>query len=611
MIASLHPLILRFLLPFGAPITLVIAGVLLYGDQLAGPFFFDDESSIVANPHIRQLWPPTWAEPQAPGLMPINSRPLTSLSLACNYALAGLDPRGYRAFNLAIHILVALALYALLYLSATRMASSQAHLAALGGSLLWLIHPLTSQCVHYATQRSEALMALFYLLTIYCVGRAALGHSNWWKPAAIASCILGMLSKEVMLTAPIAAWLYDRCFCSGGWGTALRRNPWLYVGLAVTWLIPLKFLSANPHGMNAALIDPLSWSNYGLNQLVVVGGYLSKAVWPQSLTIDYGPARLVAWSDIWPQAMVLLLLLAFATLALWKWPKVGFALAVFFIVLAPTSSIVPINNEVGAERRAYLPLAALAGLVALGGHYWLSAQSRRWRQALLVVFFAWMVWLAAATRARSRDFAHLVTLWETAVRAVPDNPRAHAQLADALVAEGRFAESIYHYKRALSEWPQLGLAHRGLAAALAELGRSEEAADHYARAIEYMPGFAPIHLELARQLDLCGRRDDALIHYKKAVELAPHHTETRGQLANALLERKRFTEALAQYREALRLDETIAQIHNNIGICLGEMRRYTEAIAHFQRALELDNSHAEARHNLRAALYLQGEIDRP
>lgn len=610
MIAPLRLLIQRFLLPFGAPVALVIAGILLYGDQLAGPFFFDDESSIVANPHIRQLWPPTWAEPQTPGLMPINSRPLTSLSLACNYALAELDPHGYHAFNLAIHILVALALYALLYLSAIQMASPQAHSAAFLGSLLWLIHPLTSQCVHYATQRSESLMALFYLLTIYGVGRAALGHSRWWKSAALISCTLGMLSKEVMLTAPVAALLYDRCFCSGGWGAALRRNSWLYVGLAATWLIPLKFLSTNPHGMHADLIDPLSWSNYGLNQFAVVWGYLSKAVWPQSLTIDYGPARSVAWGDIWTQATALLLLLAFAALALWKWPKVGFALAVFFVVLAPTSSIVPINNEVGAERRAYLPLAALAGLVALGGHYWLSAQGRIWRRAVLVAFCAWMVWLAATTRARSHDFASLVTLWETAVGAVPNNPRAHAQLADALAAEGRFAESIHHYKQALSEWPELGLAHRGLAAALAELGRSEEAADHYARAIEYMPGFAAIHLELARQLDLCERRDAALIHYKKAVELAPQHAKMRGELANALLERKDFTEALAQYGEALRLDETIAQVHNNIGICLGAMRRYEEAIAHFQRALELDHSHAEARHNLRAALFYKVETDR-
>ena len=46
-------------------VVLVLLGVLVYGNSLAGQFIFDDLVSIVWNPHLRQLWPPT-APPQSP-----------------------------------------------------------------------------------------------------------------------------------------------------------------------------------------------------------------------------------------------------------------------------------------------------------------------------------------------------------------------------------------------------------------------------------------------------------------------------------------------------------------------------------------------------------------
>ena len=64
-----------------------------------------------------------------------------------------------------------------------------------------------------------------------------------------------------------------------------------------------------------------------------------------------------------PQAILVVTLGIVTIIALVRWPKPGFLLAWFFLTLAPTSTIVPIATEVGAERRMYLPLM---GLVVLG-----------------------------------------------------------------------------------------------------------------------------------------------------------------------------------------------------------------------------------------------------
>src|SRR5215510_9409153 len=69
-------------------------------------------------------------------------------------------------------------------------------------------------------------------------------------------------------------------------------------------------------------------------------------------------------------------LLAATVVALVRnWP-VGFLGAWFFLTLAPTSSIMPISTEVGAERRMYLPLMAIVTLVVTGAARTLRVRDR-------------------------------------------------------------------------------------------------------------------------------------------------------------------------------------------------------------------------------------------
>src|SRR5437016_11907184 len=115
---------------------------------------------------------------------------------------------------------------------------TQASGRAAAVAVCWAVHPLQTESVTYIIQRTESLMGLFLLLTLYCVIR---GHDSprrsWWYATAVICCALGMGSKEGMVIAPVIMLLYDRIFLADSLAEVWDRRSGLYAGLAATWLI--------------------------------------------------------------------------------------------------------------------------------------------------------------------------------------------------------------------------------------------------------------------------------------------------------------------------------------------------------------------------------------
>jgi len=156
-------------------VVLAVVGVLTYANALRQPFMFDDMSAIVDNQQIRRLTDPRVLLPERE--RPVSGRPLVNLSLAVNYALGGLDSWGYHAVNIIIHVLCAALLMLVVgdTLGLTHIPPAlrdQADVLAFVVALLWVVHPLNSEVVTYVTQRTESMMAFFFLLTLYASTRA-------------------------------------------------------------------------------------------------------------------------------------------------------------------------------------------------------------------------------------------------------------------------------------------------------------------------------------------------------------------------------------------------------------------------------------------------------
>ena len=355
-----------------ALLVLVCAGALAYANSLSGPFIIDDAVTVVDNTHIRQLWPLSQAlvnERESP----VAGRPLVNLSFAINYALGGLDVSGYHLVNLVLHVLCALLLFGIvrrtLVLPSLHLAERSTPIA-LATALLWLVHPLNTEAVDYVTQRTELMMGACYLLTLYAAIRARDStrsvsgkREHWWLVLAVVACGLGMACKESMVTAPVMVWLYDRIFLDG-----TRRMRWqFHVALAATWLVLVALSWSGPRIHSAGWSAGVSAWTYLLNQAVMIARYLRLTLWPADLVLTYGYPRPLTLGNVLPAALLVVALLAVTVVSLRLAPRLGFLGAWFFVTLAPTSSIVPIATEVGAERRMYLPLMALVllGVLAL------------------------------------------------------------------------------------------------------------------------------------------------------------------------------------------------------------------------------------------------------
>ena len=215
-------------------VAIVLAVAAVYATSVSGPFILDDYAAIVNNPSIRQLWNlPRLLVP--PPELPVSGRPMANVSFALTYAMNGLQPWAYHLWNIGLHACCALVLLGIVRRTMETPVDPHAPRwprgAAFAAALVWAVHPLNSDAVDYLTQRTELLVGLFFLLTLYCSVRAlAAARPQRWETLAVIACALGMGSKESMVSAPLIVVLYDRMFLfesfSGDHERGARTPAW-------------------------------------------------------------------------------------------------------------------------------------------------------------------------------------------------------------------------------------------------------------------------------------------------------------------------------------------------------------------------------------------------
>ena len=594
----------------GALIALLVA--VAYANTFRVPILFDDESAIIANPSITNL-SDLAAASTAPKWVTTARRPLLNLSFALNYAAGRLDVRGYHGVNLAIHVLSALVLFGLLRRTLElpalrdRFGRHALWLAALA-SALWALDPIQTESVTYISQRAESMAGLFVLLTLYLFARfLASKHASVWLALSATACLLAVSTKEVAVTAPLLVLLYDCAFSGDSPGAAFRDRWGYYAGLACTWAW-LGFLmshSALRESQVGTGFGVSPW-DYACTETKVVVKYIGLSLWPHPLVFDYGPGiRVHGLAEVWPYALIVAVALA-AALLLWRWSRpLGFAATSFFILLAPTSSFVPIGGQPMAENRLYLALAAVLVLGVIG----LFRLAGMWGGAALALV---AVGFGLLTLERNRLYANEVGLWQDTVAKAPANFRAHECLADAYIKSvpPRVAEAAEQYRETLRLNPNSVMAHCNLGAILGKTpGKTAEAIDHLEESLRLNPNYAPAHVDLANILahDVT-RAPEAITHYEAALRLNPGSAETNCNMANLLARLPaRILDSIPYFQAALRAKPDYFDAHLGLAIVLSRMPgRLHESIDQFKAALELDPQSVRAHYRL-GITYLWGQ----
>jgi Flp pilus assembly protein TadD len=531
------------------PLALIAATTLAYVPALSAPFVMDDVLGITANPSIRSFDPPNSAFTPPPNL-PVSGRPVVNVTLAVNYAVnaaLGVDQRadpngthkaiGYRLLNLLFHLCTGALLFGVLR-RAFRERSVASDWKPLADSLagmvcaLWLLHPIQSEVINYIVQRTEALASLFYVLALYCSLRAWDADDTSrvrWYAGAVLACVLGVGSKEIAITAPLAIMLYDRAFRLDSWGE-LRAAPngrsRFYAVLAVATVASYALFSLGGRGGSAGFGHGVTWYGYLYTQCWAVLHYLLLVIWPSALSIDY-PQQVVGGMRGVPGAIVLTAFAAAVIVAWRRLPRLGwfaFLGACFFLLLAPSSSVVPIPGELIAERRIYLALASILVLLVVGAEWsrrtFVPAMSQR---QLWLGFGGIAAALALTTAQRSHTYSTTELLWRDAVQKVPDNPRAWDNLGMALYHEGppHFAEAEAAFRQAIARDSTCHFGCAQLATVIAAQWRYAEAESLLTRTLTSDPDNAPAERSLALVLMKMGEFDQAIPHLRNVASRFP------------------------------------------------------------------------------------------
>ena len=576
-------------------VLIIAAGAAAYSNTFAVPFVFDDIDAIVHNESIREMWQLHRVLSPGPDAT-VSGRPVANLSLAVNYALGGLNVRGYHVFNLTIHVLAALVLFGIVRRTLggealrERLGEAATPLA-LVVALIWLVHPLQTESVTYVIQRVESLMGLFYLLTLYCAIRAFTSNGGGWSVGAVAFCALGMGTKEVMVSAPLMVLLYDRVFMSASFRETLKRRWKLYLGLFATWVILASLVATGARTLSTGFhLEGLTPLDYGMTQCrAIVHHYLQLSVWPHPLVFDYGRSFVQSFGEAAVPLTVLLVLLSAVVAGLRYRPPLGFVGAWFFVVLAPSSSLLPIADPI-FEHRMYLPLAAVVVLVVLGGHGVLISflRGRKLRRAvgcgLAAVAVAGLGYL---TYDRNEDYRSALSIWQDTVAKVPLNWRPRLSLGVALVGAGRDEEAAAQYRKALRLSPGQPRVCNNLGVILTRQGRLAEAISLFEEALRSAPKDVEAHSNLGAALTLQGKLPESIAQFQQVLRLAPRHVGARNNLGAALARQGRVSEALVHYSEALRVDPGNRTTRRNIFRLLARPRDAGDALKRYRTALRL------------------------
>lgn len=587
---------------------IALAALLAYHNCFTVPFAFDDIPTILDNATIRHLWPLSGSFSWPPGDTTVGNRPVANFTLAINYALGGYAIWGYHALNLLIHILGGLTLFGIVRRTMTRPVLAarfgrDAVPLAFAVALLWTLHPLQTESVTYVVQRVESLMGLLYLLTLYCFVRSVDSSRRIaWLIGSVAACLTGMATKEVMVTAPVMVFLYDRTFVAGTFRKAWQLRRVLYCGFAATW-VPLVMLVSGTNwnrGGSTGFHAGVAPGDYWLTQLEAVARYAGLSFWPSPLVFDYGPFRARSLGDMAPYALVVVPLAAATLFALWRKPVLGFLGAWFFVILSP-SSVIPIATQTMAEHRMYLPLAAVV-LFVVSGVYAVAGR-RCWG-----ILGAMALVLAFLTGSRNEDYQSESTLWGDTVAKRPDNANARNNFGLALFRTGQTTEAIEQYEAALRIQPAYPGALSNLGNALDRAGRTPEAILQYEKALGLQPDFAAAHYNLGKALARSGRISEAIDQYGEALRLRPDYSDGHVELGDALAQSDKVPEAIEQYMIALRIKPDSARAHFGVANAMVQSGRLPEAIENYEAALRDQPDLAEASTNLGIVLCRSGRV---
>ncbi|MGE0267544.1 MAG: tetratricopeptide repeat protein [Candidatus Omnitrophota bacterium] len=534
----------------------------VYGQTLHYSFHFDDYYFITENLKIRDITQvrDIWHSLGKP------SRFLGMYSFALNYHFSQADVFGYHLVNILIHMVNGFLVYWLILLTLrTRPGWAEGRrMLAVSTALLFVCHPMNTQGVTYISQRFASMATLFYLsaLCFYIQGRLTAGNKGkLFFVFAFLSAVLGMFTKQIVLTLPVCILVYEYCFLDADKRIKIFRWPYLLILLGLFLIVPTlhswdfsRLFDARIESRSHSG-DILTSYTYMLTQFRVIPLYIRMMFFPIGQTLDYDfPVSTQFWT--WPvcSGMVFIFsVIAAAVMLLRRSPLIGFGVLWFFLTLGIESTIIPIYQVI-FEHRCYLPGIGL--LFAFNIFMWQSFKSRKKYLAgitLIIIVFAWTAFK------RNQVWENETTLWKDIKQKAPRKMRPYIHLGVSYIMKGDYDLALNEFNEALQISRDDYKIYHNRGIAFEMKGDLEQAEKDYTRSIELNPGSAVSYTNRGTVMVKLKRYNTALRDYNKAIELKPAYADAYVGRGNLYYLAGRYEKALDDLVRAKELGSPIEE----------------------------------------------------
>lgn len=543
--------------------------IAVYGQSLRNGFVrWDDGLLIYENPGVMEMSPAslkrifTTYDPEL-------YIPVTLLSYQIDYALAGPNPFVFHLENFVWHLLNALLAAWLAYLLLKRQ------WAGVLVGLLFLLHPMHTEAVAWASARKDVLSTFFFLISLigYLYHREN-GHALPRRLSIIAFA-LGLMSKGQILVLPFVLVMLDLYRGRGLSKETLRDKVPYVVLMLVFGIIGIigKTGVAASSSTSAKILMSFKSTMF----------YLQKLVWPDhfSLLYPFQGAVTVTSPDFYVPILIVTVLAVLCVLLRRKLPELWLGLAFYYVVLGPTF----LNFAKGTEMDMYFASDRYAYAASIG------------------VFLFFVAVLMRLTKLLDESKPAVIGAGVVgAAMVLPLAVKAHAQSMVWKDTESLFANVIEHFPESSH------VAHNNLGNMHRLRKDMDKAIGEYEKAIAIRP-HAKTMSNLGGAYRQLKRYDDALRVYQQALKTDPMSKEAHFGLGIVYAELGRRSEAKAEYQKAIEVDPSYEEAYTNLGSLMLADRDADGAIAQYRKALEVNAYFGDAQYNLAVALTAKGDID--
>jgi tetratricopeptide (TPR) repeat protein len=598
---------------------LILLPVFFYFPSLNYPFHFDDYPNIIENPYIKDIKNLSFF---IEGLKKQGTtfRAIPTATFALNYYFNKLSPFGYRLINLLIHIASGILVYFISRKLLLLRRDSNEDFVSLGSlliSLIFLLHPIQINTVVYIVQRNEGLSSFFILLSLYLFIRFREndGKKIFYLLGTFFAIVGSIFSKEIGFMAIGVIILYDLII---SWDTkeeTLKRLKYYAIFIVPIVVYVLFFFKG---GLLFLLIKGSPewfWSPIDnlRTQCNVIIQYMKLLLfpWPGWLNIDHDFKISKAFFE-YPtffSMLAILFILFLGILLIRKRRLISFAIFWFFILLAPTSSLIPLWDMM-VEYRLYLPILSYGILLwlLLDSSYRLLKNKLDLKNRDLIILIPMILILSLYGifhHQRLKKFESGTALWEDAIQKSPQKARVYLNYGVMLYKEGRLEESLKTLQTALLKYPSHHpLVYYNLGVVYSDLGQYEKAIKSFMNFLEKNRSDSKVYYEIGNVYLRMGDLEKAESYFKKSLEFDPNWGPPYGGMGDILSRKGMIREAIDLYKKAIKYYPDSAPLYIRMGEAYIKIGQEKKALLEIEKAIKIDPEFSEA-YTFLGGLYLR------